>query len=69
MQIISIESKQIQMMKIYCNFRDKYKKIENPKKSYIFKKTRSYYCFQSCSHFYKKILKKRTNKIIGLITI
>ena len=46
MQIISIESKQIKMMKIYCNFRDEYKKIENPKKSYIFKKIRSYYCFQ-----------------------
>ena len=38
-KMISIESKYVRMMKIYCNVWDKYRKLKNCKISNIFEKT------------------------------
>ena len=61
-------------MKIYCNVCNKYRKFENPKISYIFKKTVSLsIVYSKCGYEYEKIFKEGESteilKILGLITV
>ena len=48
------------MIKIYCIVHDKYRKVQNPKISYIFEKTLGFSTvFSKCDNEYKKIFTEK----------
>ena len=56
--MFSIDSKKFKMMKIYCIASDNYRKVKNPKISYIFKNILGFSIVCSkCGNEYKKICK------------
>ena len=63
-------------MKIYCNVCNRYRRFNNPKISYVFRKKNTLSLsigYSKCGHEYEKMFKKEESieilKILGLLLI